>query len=307
MNFQSNAPKPAPKTWKLAWWHILLFAALLLAASLLLFPQKLLIDALTKNGQPSQLAVVYLRNLAAMKPQDIDLHITLAKQELGLGNLKNADLTVKPFLTDSPQTPAQWQAVSIHYQVLRSETYAFPEKSPERAQGESQMKQVLYVLARDANLTAEEAKSFARDALSIDNAALAVTFYDLAIKSDPSQTSEFFANAGKVALYANDYQNSAKFYILAMTHSDNFNQKRDYYIAAMNSIMASGQSATVMTFAEKNIDGLANDQQTLLFLAKMALRANDSKAAQNYIKQALQIQYLSIKKPVISGQLKEKL
>lgn len=295
MNFQSNAPKSASGQWKFRWWHILLFTGLLLAATLVFFPQKNLIKLLTSNNaHPSQLAAIYLRNLAVLYPQDAELHLALAEQELGLGNLANADKAIIGFLTMTPNNPLQWRVIALHYQVTRTETYAFAEHSAGRLQGEAEMKRLLPILAKSPDLSVDQAKNLAQDALSIDKADIAVALYKRIIAAAPNQSPEFFANAGKVALFASDYQSSGEFYLLAMQGSDNLPKKRDYYKAALNSLLAGGKPAMVMEFAEKNIDGLAQDQLTLLFLAKMAMNANEGDFAQKYIKQALEFKYLPV-------------
>lgn len=289
MSFQSNAHKHSPRSW-FRWWYILLFTGLLLGVLLIFFPQQLLIDALTKNSQSSQLTVTYLRNLAALSSKNTDLQIALAKQEITLGNFANADKVVKPLLTWTPQEPVQWQAILIHLLVLTSQTFAYPEKSEKRLQGEKQMKQLLTVLTKYPDLSADQAKDLAQKALELNEAGLSVTFYKRAAESAP-QSPDFLANAGKVALFVSDYQTSAQFYILAMKASKDLNQQRTYYQAALNSLLANGKTTTIMPFAEKNLGDLAKDQQTLIFLAKTAQSVGQKDDALKYIKQALDFQY----------------
>ena len=82
MTSKFTVPKQPRKKQKFSWWHIVLFTALLLVTLMILFPEKLLISALINNPHPSQLSVIYLRNLVALQPQNSQLKLALAEQEL---------------------------------------------------------------------------------------------------------------------------------------------------------------------------------------------------------------------------------
>lgn len=292
MTFQSNVPKVAPVIWKLQGWHILAFAGFFLVSAAWIFPQKLLINMLTETAHPNLLSVTYLRNLAALHPKDAKLHVSLAEQEMILGNLNNANQAINPFLTLKPTNALQWHIAFLYYQIVYGQTYAAAENSADRLRGEAELKKLLILLAQSPDLPIEQAQQLAQQALALNQANLAVNFYKRIIAVDPHQSPEFLATAAKVALSASDYASSGEFYLLAMQNSTNLEQKRTYYAAAVDSVAEAGKPAATMDFAEKNLDGLADDSKTLIFLAEVALKADQQQYAEKYIKQALNFKYI---------------
>ncbi len=288
MTSPSNVPKHSSKTRKFAWWHILLFTALLLLLLLFLFPKQLLIKSLINNPNPSALSIIYLRNLAALQPQNMELKLALAEQELKLGNVSNTANIIAPYITLSPHSPEQWKVLWLHYQVTKTQAFALPEKSPVRLADEKILRQLLPILAQSPDSNVQMIDSLAQDALALGEVKTALILYKTAAKFPGHNSPEFFAQAGKTALFISDYQDSAEFYLLAMQKSTSIDDQRNYFIAALKSLMAGAKFNDALKFSEKNINGLAKDPTTLIFLAKMALSADKPDVAQRYIKRVLQ-------------------
>ena len=78
---------------------------------------------------------------------------------------------------------------------------------------------------------------------------------------------------------------------MAMKKSTSIDEKRLYYLKALDSLRAGGAESSALEFAQKNIDGLENDKKTLIYLAKLAIWAGKQQVAEQYMNQLLQIKY----------------
>ena len=93
MTSPSNAPNE--RKVRISFFYIIIFVALSLAASWYLFPKKVLVSKLLNGEQVNQVSLIYLRNLATVRPDDLDLHLALAEHELKIGNFTEADQAIK--------------------------------------------------------------------------------------------------------------------------------------------------------------------------------------------------------------------
>lgn len=243
------------------------------------------------TSTPSTLAVNYLQNLIKLKPDNIDLKIALAQQELSLGNIEEASEIINPFLVPLPYTANQWKALWIYYQILRTKAYALPEKSPQRRKYLDDLRTILPVLAQSKYLSDADLDRLAQDSVGFGQVGMAVTLYKMNAGLNLNKPVSYFANAAKVALYDSDYASNAMFNSIAMRKSKSLADKRRYFMAAVTGLMAGNLYDQAMRFAQTNIDGLANDKQTLLFLSNMSLRAGKPGNAEKYVKQLLHLKY----------------
>lgn len=277
------------------WWHVLLFTALLLIMLLLLFPQKLLLKALLTTTKADPLAISYLYSFSAQDPHNVELKITLAKQQMLAGKLNEAAKLIAPYLTPMPHTALQWQTFWIYYQIMRTYVYELPAMSRLRSQQEKQLKILLRSLLQSPYLDIDQRADLAQDALALDEPKLALQLYQQAVQAKVNKPPAYFAGAGQAALFVSDYEASANFYFIAMKRSTTLAEKRKYYMGALDSLRAAGKPQGVMQIAQQHIDGLAQDRDTQLYLVKLALAVNNPQAAQDYMQQVLHLRYLEAK------------
>lgn len=291
MPFRSNVPREKPKSRIFNWWLVLIFLGLLLGLFLLLYPEKRWIASLTESKTPSPLALTYLQNMVALQPNNADLKIALAQQELGAGHLNDAQAIITAYLTPIPYSAAQWKALWIYYQIIRIKAYALQPNNPQRQNYTAIIKSFIPLLVQSNYLTNADRDLLAQDALSFNQVKMGISLYKINTRLNSNRPASYFIHAAKVSLFVSDYQTSADFYLLAMQKSKHLTQKRDNFIAALKSLMSGDLYSQAIDFIQENIDGLSGDDTTILFITNMALAAGKPAVAEKYIKQIIHLTY----------------
>lgn len=284
--FAVNKKKRPP----FGWWQMLVAVVLLIGVMILLFPKKSFVDLLVSNHEPSAVSISYLKNMVDNDPTNRDLRMNLAQQQFKMGQIQEAKTTISSVISFAPSSDFQWNVLWLYYLITRVEAFQLKEKSPDRLEKEAKLRALQIVLARSPLLPTNKQQILANDALAFEQPSVA-NYLDKKIMAQSKQPVAFYAEAGKTALYVKDFQGSADFYRLAMEKSGTLEDKRLYYTKALVSLSAAGTDEKALEFAQKNIDGLAKDKSTLIYLTKLALRAGQQKIAAGYINQLLQLKY----------------
>ncbi|KTD39432.1 hypothetical protein Lnau_0199 [Legionella nautarum] len=273
------------------WWQILVFVLLLVGLFLLLFPKGLFINTVLHNTKPSRVSVSFLKNLIAKDPTNVGLRMNLAQQALALGELQEAKQAIAPLINFSPSTETQWRALWLYYQISRVETFQLRPNTLTRREKEAYLKSLQTLLANSPYLNSDEQVQLADEALATNTPEVADRLFKKVMLRDKKRPIAFYVKAAKAALFVKDYEGSAEFYRMAMERSTTTEDKRLYFTKALESLIASGNPTKTLAFAEKNIDGLKDDQTTLVYITKLALRAGQQQVAEHYVGQLLHLRY----------------
>ncbi len=248
-------------------------------------------NTLLKTDKPSAVSISYLQNAVKNNPTDADLRVSLAQQQFQLGQVEEAKKTITPYINDRPNSNFEWRILWLYYKILTVEAFQLKEHNPQRKEKEALLRSLQNVLIHSPLLTSKELLELADSALAFDRPDLADLIYQKINLQGENQSVAFYAKAGKVALYVKNYQGSANYFLMAMKKSTSLDKKRLYYTKALDSLRAGGTESKALEFAQKNIDGLEKDKNTLMYLAKLALGAGQQKVAEQYINQLLQLKY----------------
>jgi polysaccharide biosynthesis protein PelB len=268
--------------------------AIVVITLFLLAPKKELLRNIMQQKQADIIALKYLQNLLLIYPSDTSLKLLLAEQNISHGDIQKAINLIEPYIKQSPTTEAEWQALWLYYQIIRTETYAEPEVSYARIKGLKKMRDLLNVLAK-GQLPGEDLLQLAGDALSANEPKLAISIYKeiVGMKTVPAQPSETYEKAAKVALSYGEYTTCAKLYFLAQQQATTLNENRKYYIAGLKALQSGNLLDQIMDVAQEHIGRLKSDQATLLFLSKLALASNRTDIAETYMKRAIMLEHLT--------------
>lgn len=288
MIFRSDVNKSNQVTW----WNILIAAVLLIGGFILLFPRDLMVQKLMDNPTPTEASMLFVKNLVAKDPTNVALKISLAKQMLQLGKVKEMKALLAPLVTTTPITQTQWKILWFYYQANRIEAFELSKKNPERLKKEAVLKTLLPLLAKSHFLTADEAGFLAEDALAFNLPAVSVTFFSMAVELHIKKPASFYGKAAMAALFGKAYETSSRFALIAMQKSRTIEEKRKYFIQGANSLLAQGTPEKAFVFVQKNSDGLQEDKASLLYMASLAMQARQQQQAEIYISKVLQLQYL---------------
>ncbi|WP_243397893.1 tetratricopeptide repeat protein [Herbaspirillum robiniae] len=286
-------------------WTIAGFALAVGTVFALVYPKVSLqqrLEVANASGRADQLTVEYLKVFLRAQPGNAALRAELVKQMIGLGQFAEARQHLA-LLQQGDDPASRLDAAWLEYRIRQQETYALPEKSPERAAQIAQLRGQLQQLMTYP-LTAQQWLALSQDALALgDTEAAHVAFSRLlADRSTASMPYADVVRLGKESLGLGDYRSSASFYLLAMKSAGSLETRRDHFMTALRTLQAGGLYQEALAAADANIGELANDKPTLLFLTKLAQAANRPDAAQRYVKQLLQLSMNLRGTPLAAGQ-----
>ncbi|MSN24820.1 MAG: hypothetical protein GJV46_03020 [Geobacter sp.] len=273
----------------------LVISGLVAAGLLLLFvlyPEKSLLKLLSNQEVSSPAQRRYLEALIHLRSDDSALVMVLARSYLAskspLQALQTLDHLREPLPADIRKASRR-----LRYEALRQRLLSLPAGS-----GESDRTRQLFAsqieLMRQDGATMQELETYLADARHVGDNVSAQKLKSLlrplaAAPSEPQgapavSTPESMASA---ALARRDYRGAASIYFAAMQSNRETGQRRRYFLSAVKTLQSGNLVAEALDAGEKYINGLAEDRETMLFMARLALAANRPDRSQVYIRRAL--------------------
>ena len=253
----------------------------------LIFPQKGLEDQLGRTNRSDLLTVEYLKAFLAAEPDSPRLRLMLARQLMQLGLYGEARAALRPFAS-AAMSPARIEAAVYEFDLREREAFALPPHSDERAAATRAAGAQLQQLASLA-LTDTQVEYLARRAVAIGENAAAIAWYGQLATLGPARAPQANADAAVLVLGLGGYSVSAQLYFRAQERSVLPARKREYYMAGVRTLMAGNLYDEAILEADRNLGALADDAETLKFLARTAQAANRADAAQRYARRLLRM------------------
>lgn len=265
--------------------EILSLSAMIFIVLVLLFPKRTLMEKVEGQGKQDALALDYLTNLLRIAPGDADLRLLLARSLARLGRWREAERVLAPLLQGG-EAAGQGEARWLEYRIVQAETYTYPSGSPARHAGLERMRVLLRHLAMHP-IAGLKLETLARESLALNDVATAISLYERSAKSkrDPA----LFVRAAELALGAGDYRHSARLYFAAQAVAGGLDQRRKCFLAGVRTLQSGKLLTEALIAADTHLGGLADDQQTLLALTRLALAAGQPQRAQIYVKRLLRL------------------
>ncbi len=253
-----------------------------------LFPQQSLRVSIGQQSKSNMVTVTYLQNLLRVYPADLNLRLLLAQQQVGLDRFIRAERTLAPIDSHHQPSYVQRNIAWLQYEILRKRTFAAKPNSVVREQLEKELVIAINQL-KNQPFSANHLELMAKDALAINNPALAVSLYELMLNRFPVKNVQWLMVAAKASMGIGKYQRSAEFYLTAMSLSRSNKDKNLLYLSAIKSLQAGNQLEEALLLAEDYYEPTFGNRKTLLYLSRLALAANQPDLAEGYIKQALEV------------------
>ena len=265
----------------------LIGAGLLLLA--MLYPEKSLLKLLSVTEVSTPAQQRYLEILVHLRNGDADLVFNLARSYLAANAPEKAEQILEHLQgTLSPQQAKT--AMALRYEVrrqqlksLKSDDIRWPAAQQEYA------RQVEHLV--QAGATAAELGRYLADAKNIGERATSHRLEVLLQKSAENgiglanrQNTE--ALTAESALAGGDYRGAANIQFKLMENTPQ-SMKRKYFMAGVRTLQSGNLLNEALAEAETHLGTLANDRETLIFLSRLALSANQPGVAQQYIRRAL--------------------
>ena len=270
---------------------IILFLLMVLIVLFIFFPSDEMIMAFRKAKTPDLVTQRYLVNLLETYPHNIQLKLILARQEIAMGEIERVKRLLRSIAEEDNSAQVALEKRWLEYSILRTQTFAEKPGSLARQKSDELMRKKIAGFLNEP-LNDKDLNALSIDALSLDLPELASQFNLQISREYPHQTKAWYANAGKVALMAEHYKQSARYYFIAQKLSKDIEEERQYYIAAIKSLLARGDTNYALEQAEAQLGLLSADQYTLELLAQLAIKANHPAVAQKYVNKALWLRHI---------------
>lgn len=254
-----------------------------------LYPEKSLLKLLSSQEVSSPAQRRYLEAVLRLRPDDSSLILVLARSYLASGTplaaLKILDQLREPLSTDQRKTSHR-----MRYQALRQHLLSLPADSSGRSRTQQQFASQIELLLREG-ASQPELETYRADAVRVGDSASAQRLQallkpakEVAIAAAAPSAP---ASGASAAIALGDYRGAAEFYFAAMQKSSGLRQRRHLFLSGVRALQSGNLMAEALAAGESRINDLAEDRETLLFMARLALAANRPDRSQVYIRRAL--------------------
>lgn len=236
-----------------------------------------------KNSAASKTTVAYLKNLSHDNADKPFFYEALLKQQIKLGQVASAKKSLATFekITQNKEpAKTRW----YHYQILRQHFFSLKPKDKNYKIEKKKLLTAINQLHIE-KLNDGQIEQVASDALGIGALHSADILLTQAIKKYPLSSVALYQQAARVKLYLEQYNDSAKLLFTAMNRSSN--NKAKLFIQAVKTIEYGGNAKYALEQALSHITSITSTKQANIYMARLALRANQPAVAEKYIMKVL--------------------
>lgn len=256
-------------------WQLLLVAILMIGLLRVIFPQKALVEKLYDQDQLDELTLSYVENLHRTEPENADLTILLGRVRREQLDIVNLGHLLQPVIQNGDAR----QRLQARMLMLGAFENRLSRDLP--ADELQLVRQQLEVFLRDAShdvLPSELAGLLAGLAFRMEWTTLGTEFLQRLAPGRSAQALEMDAQA---ALAQGQHALAGEYYLLARRQATTRDAARQYFRLGISAFMSASRFAWALRAAERDMGDLADDPETLRFMARTALAAgNPARAAQ---------------------------
>ena len=264
---------------------VLGIALLTILTLYLLFPRQALIEQVRLEKGNDALTENYLTNLLRAEPFNHELRILLAEKRFALGQI-GAAREVLEIAIAAPEPELRRRALLLDYRILSTIAARSVDDSAVRPEEIAAMRARLSALALE-QWGAEETMYLARQARRWQLPALAGRLAARILSSDVPANADQLIEIATEAVGYGDYVLASNLYFVARKRTPDHDRQRDLYLRGVATLQSGNLLREALAAADAQIGDLADDEQTLKRLARLALAANDPARAQAYMKRLL--------------------
>lgn len=240
---------------------------------LFLYPEQSLRRLLSQKGEQTPAGQVYLEAALQSKPDDHQLRLALAHTWLSSGCYRKALVTLDGFRPDLPDDLRR-EADRLRYTILREQL--------QMEEGDQRSRTTFQALARDQLQAARSDQELAQ--LEFDAVSLALPDIALAARQRRAQMRPASETA---RMNAGQYRAEAAAAFAAMEKAANVTERRACFLQGVKILQSGNLPLEALRQGEQYLAPLANDQEALVAMTRIALAAGKPDKAQLFIRRAL--------------------
>ena len=266
----------------LSLWGLLGVAVLVAGLLVLLFPKQTLLEQVRRDSGNDELSANYLTSLLRTDPGNEELRLLLAEKKFALRQPAEASELIAP-LAAGPDAALRRRALLLEYRMRLGEAWSQPD-----AQARSLLAGRLERMARETWPT-KDLLYLMREARAVGARAVTRLYTNRIAASASGLPPQALAEAAQAALGDGEYSGASQLLLIARSRAATHELRREYYRGAVAALQAGNRPADALALAEANLGELAGDDETLLFLTRLALAAGDPAKAQVYMRRLLRL------------------
>lgn len=239
------------------------------------------------------LTATYLNNLLRTEPDNPQLRLLLARNQLQAGEPGKLRATLTPLLT-AADGETRRSAIWLLWQADARRMEKLPTLTREREILALELRQRLAQLTKEDWPPAEKAQ-LAMQAFALGDKALGLAIFRELGNRVGNNSPQWIVEGGREALAQGEYRAAAEFYLLAAERAPNLNNEREYLLKALQSMVAGNATAEALQLAENYFERfprLADDTAVLIELVKYARAARRPDLADRYARRLLRLALL---------------
>lgn len=268
-------------------WTLLGVAVAVAVTLILIFPGQGVLTKKTAQTRPDEVSLTYLNNLAQKEPGNAELRFTLAQKEAEAGKIAEARAALEP-LYNSPDPAVRQRARVTDFKLHLQQSHALPPGSKEREREMERMRQELAAMSQ-YEWNAAGLLELADLAGQVGARKLRADTYLRIARSDEKVGRDWIDKAGRAALSDGEYGTASEIYFTAQAKAQSREDQRYYFVAGVKALQAGNLMREALTAADKNIGALAQDDEILRFMIRLARMSNDMPRAQSYTKKLMRM------------------
>lgn len=241
---------------------------------------------------PSELSIAYLEAWLRAKPDSPEYLDSLAIQYLKLGRWDAAWGVAQTLGRLGNDEPAQKRALWLKVEAAEQMAYEPPVEDARRAVGLQRFTHVLEQTLQH-EWDAAQMSAFAEKARLAGAGDIMAGFYEKLAAVDTSHASDWQAKLAEAALAHQKYEAAAQAYFAAYDTALLLDDKRQYFLAALNVLESGNMVARACDEGEKRVGDLIQDPQTLRYLLNLARQANRTDLATRYARALIKLAFMS--------------
>ncbi|MGH8616905.1 MAG: tetratricopeptide repeat protein, partial [Burkholderiales bacterium] len=260
---------------------------LVLVAFAALFPRQTLLEQMRREKSPDPLAVAYLTNLLRTRPDDAELRLQLARQQLALGDAAGA-LRSLAALPASAAASLRQQADLLELRALSQQLARLPAGARQGV-ADGRRAQALLAALAPLDWSTPDLAFLAAQARAVGEPKLTAKFYQRIIDTDGDLPLSWFTETANEAIGVGDFRLAAAVLFAAQARAPARGQQRLFFLRAVKTLQSGDLVQEALSAADAHVGDLINDETVLLYLTELARSANDLPRAERYARRLLRM------------------
>ncbi len=255
---------------------IFLFGAGVIAVFILLYHKIENLKSMFALIQPDSISILYLELLVDMNPNDSDSRLALAHQYVKIGDLKNANVLIKPLLNTNGRLGFESKLLEFD---LELNDY-FTEISSDTTKA----KKLIYLKEKISNISNENIPEdlfshVIERSLTIEKPDIAAKLYEHWGDKDSINKFHRLQEAGRWYIAAGKPMSAAEMYNKAFSSSNHTETAKKYALLAIEATRAANKSQIGLEYLKRYLARFPNDEDLLSKAIALALATNDPNQA----------------------------